>query len=173
MLYLAESGIECPGGKACGYFCKGGSRYYFDKDELSSMVKYGENVKNNAKKHKRSDAEIEAANEPKPLNKKPISGYNTYATEICGISVNSFAELDAHIKKSVFSRAEADKLWSRLSDSKTRDDGKNVDPYVLSTTKACPNCAFRSSHFHGHRCHVRFLFFCSYSVLQYILIHFS
>jgi len=28
-----------------------------------------------------------------------------------------------------------------------------TDLFVISTTKACPNCDFRSSHPHGHQCH--------------------
>jgi len=28
-----------------------------------------------------------------------------------------------------------------------------MDPFVLATTKACPTCTVRSTHFHGHQCH--------------------
>jgi len=28
------------------------------------------------------------------------------------------------------------------------------DPFVLATTKACPTCSMRSTHFHGHACHM-------------------
>ena len=27
------------------------------------------------------------------------------------------------------------------------------DPYLLASTKACPNCSIRTSHYHGHSCH--------------------
>ena len=29
----------------------------------------------------------------------------------------------------------------------------DYDVFVLSTTKACPNCGYRSTHYHGHQCH--------------------
>ncbi len=144
----------CPDGKNCEQCAKGGSKYYFDEDEFDSLIKYGENIRNNVKKHKRSEAEIQASNEPRPLNKKGISGYDAYASNVCGITINSFSELEAYVKKSVFTRAEADKLLARLNERNIHDEGKKIDPYVLSTTKACPTCSFRSSHFHGHRCHV-------------------
>ena len=28
-----------------------------------------------------------------------------------------------------------------------------MDPYVLATTKPCPTCTVRSTHYHGHHCH--------------------
>jgi len=28
------------------------------------------------------------------------------------------------------------------------------DPFVLATTKACPTCSMRSTHYHGHQCHM-------------------
>ena len=28
-----------------------------------------------------------------------------------------------------------------------------TDILILSTTKACPSCGFRSTHYHGHQCH--------------------
>lgn len=30
---------------------------------------------------------------------------------------------------------------------------ENHDLFTISTTKACPSCGFRSSHYHGHQCH--------------------
>ena len=27
------------------------------------------------------------------------------------------------------------------------------DPYILATTKGCPSCSVRTSHYHGHSCH--------------------
>ena len=29
----------------------------------------------------------------------------------------------------------------------------NIDPYVMATTKGCPSCGYRGSHYHGHHCH--------------------
>ena len=30
---------------------------------------------------------------------------------------------------------------------------ENYDLYTISTTKACPSCGYRSTHYHGHQCH--------------------
>jgi hypothetical protein len=29
----------------------------------------------------------------------------------------------------------------------------DYDLFIISTTKACPTCGFRSTHFHSHQCH--------------------
>ena len=39
------------------------------------------------------------------------------------------------------------------SDSEKKRSEANLDPFVLATTKACPNCSVRSTHWHGHQCH--------------------
>lgn len=49
------------------------------------------------------------------------------------------------------------KEWIREQESnkkitiKFTDD--DFDLYIKSTTKKCPNCGYRSSHYHGHSCH--------------------
>jgi len=53
---------------------------------------------------------------------------------------------------------EVNDLRKWIDDEKTReivpiDPNVITDLFVLSTTKACPHCNFRSSHPHGHQCH--------------------
>ena len=30
---------------------------------------------------------------------------------------------------------------------------EDYDLFIISTTKACPSCGYRSTHYHGHQCH--------------------
>lgn len=55
------------------------------------------------------------------------------------------------------------------------NDPNTLDPYVKATTKACPTCTFRSSHYHGHQCHhispvTRFVW-CIFSNMLFINTH--
>jgi len=29
----------------------------------------------------------------------------------------------------------------------------SCDPFIMATTKGCPGCGFRATHYHGHACH--------------------
>ena len=42
--------------------------------------------------------------------------------------------------------------WTRTEPSNLGRQG-SCDPFILATTKACPGCGCRSTHYHGHACH--------------------
>lgn len=35
----------------------------------------------------------------------------------------------------------------------SKQDGSDTDAYIAATTKPCPVCGYRATHFHGHSCH--------------------
>ena len=43
------------------------------------------------------------------------------------------------------------KQLSTIETKKYNDN--DYDLFIISTTKACPTCGFRSTHFHSHQCH--------------------
>jgi len=44
----------------------------------------------------------------------------------------------------------------------------DYDLFIISTTKACPTCGFRSTHFHSHQCHhIRYYCYSSSSYYSY------
>ena len=55
----------------------------------------------------------------------------------------------------MFTREDLSKLQRWLSEKSggQNDNEEEISPIILHTTKACPKCKFRQSHFHGHACH--------------------
>jgi len=64
--------------------------------------------------------------------------------------------LDEHECKAL-THEEVDDLRTWINDQKNKptkqltDD--DYDLFTISTTKACPSCGYRSTHYHGHQCH--------------------
>ena len=66
--------------------------------------------------------------------------------------------LDSLLKQvdcSPLSNDDVQKLrdWTNRAKTPAIISEENLDPYVRATTKACPNCSYRSTHHHLHDCH--------------------
>ena len=59
----------------------------------------------------------------------------------------------SQLQRWVQNRDEESRRFVTESDSEKARKLNSMDPYVLATTKACPSCSFRSTHYHGHFCH--------------------
>lgn len=44
------------------------------------------------------------------------------------------------------------RCWARAEPPSTGHQ-ESCDPFILATTKACPGCGCRATHYHGHACH--------------------
>lgn len=55
----------------------------------------------------------------------------------------------------LFEEVEGFKKWieerKQVTTLEISDD--DHDLYTISTTKGCPSCGYRSTHYHGHQCH--------------------
>ena len=48
---------------------------------------------------------------------------------------------------------EVNRLQEWIDEGRESIDDSNLDPFVVATTKACPVCQYRGTHFMGHDCH--------------------
>ena len=56
-------------------------------------------------------------------------------------------------QRGVLPQQLAEELRAHLAASRGKGHKDATDPYVEATTKACPSCGVRSTHWHGHQCH--------------------
>jgi len=71
--------------------------------------------------------------------------------------INNFnKDVEKEGEFSALSNDEIDRFDNWLTEQKqgpSKVNSDDCDPYVLATTKPCPTCNFRSTHYQGHKCH--------------------
>jgi hypothetical protein len=120
-----ENGIVCP--YALADECNNGERYYMTTGDLNSLVSFG--IDNHTSEYLKSE-EVDKM-------RRWIEEHQS----------TSSAQLDSTMEMTGDGNNDKE-------DQPQRDSGDMlVDKFINATTKKCPNCSYRASHYHGHACH--------------------
>ena len=147
---LIKRGVPCPYGSECDYYKA--DKYGFASSNFFVTAEFVSNLSHYCNR-------LIAVSEDDAINKSAANSSPYYYKNFVGDRENislSVIEVNNFILWSTQSErpdSKEDVTLTLSSSSESIESNVDSIEFVMATTKACPSCNMRLSHFHGHACH--------------------